>query len=325
MAGYDQKVKIGSKYRAEGRDFFRFLQAVGRKYSKPVKIKYRDLGRGYFYIVVDGGSGGIDALYQELTLDKGLHYYACSLKKSRQEIVSNVIAPLFEQLLAARFENPYGRFLRRHILGKLSQDKFMPGDFNNTFAHKYEILFRKWDRQMVDDWSFIKDIDSLATRFLLTQIEHVPGDRSPEFSKLIEVAQKKGIGMMDDVKQKFNEIHSERTTGLHRLKANLTKEQITELAFWVYNYFQYFDEFSESQKIKTEKLHGKRYHRIKYGDEKWDDPAFDATEWKSITELPCHDCAAIRGQYHCEGCDVEECARCKGQRLGCPCKLQKDF
>ena len=201
----------------------------------------------------------------------------------------------------------------------------MPGDLNNTFSHKYEILFCKWDGQMIDDWNFIQDVDGLLTRFMLTQLNHTPGTRSPVFPRLVEQVQKKGVGMMDEVKDRFNEVHRERTHGLHRLKVNLTKEEISQIAFALYNYFQYFDEFTESQKIKTEKLHGKRYRRIKYGDEKWDDPSFDPEEWKEITDSPCHDCAAIRGQYHCEGCDVEVCARCSGQRLGCPCKLQKDF
>lgn len=325
MAGYDQKIKVRAKYLNSTKDFFKFLQAVGRKYSRPVKINYRYLGRGYFYVVVDGGSGGIEALFQEMILNKGLYYYACSIKNNRQEIITHSIAPVFQQLLEARFQNPYSRFLRRHILGKLTQEKFMPGDFEDTFSHEYEILFRKWDTAMIDDWNFIKDLDSLLTRFMLTNINHTPGKRSPEFSKLVEKAQKKGIGMMDEVKEKFNEIHRERTNGLHRLKINLAKEQLSDLSFWIYNYFQFFDEFSASQKVKTEKLHGKRYRRIKYGDEKWDDPSFDPEEWKKITDSPCHDCAAIRGQYHCEGCDVEVCARCSGQRLGCPCKLQKDF
>lgn len=325
MAGYDQKVKSKARYKTETKEFFRFLQAVGRKYPRPVKVNYRYLGRGYFCVIIDGDPGGIDALFQELFLDRGLYYYGCSLRTNKGEVVNNVIAPIFQQLLDERFQNPYSRFLRRHILGKLSQEKFMPGDFKDTFSHEYEILFRKWDRQMVDDWNFIKDVDGLLTQFMLTRMSHVPGARSPVFAKLVEQVQKKGVGMMDEVKDRFNEVHKERTHGLHRLKVNLTKEEISQIAFALYNYFQYFDEFAESQKIKTEILHGKRYRRIKYGDEKWDDPSFIPEEWKEITDLPCHDCAAIRGQYHCEGCDVEVCARCSGQRLGCPCKLQKDF
>jgi hypothetical protein len=90
MASYDQKIKIRASFREEARSFFNFLQKVGKKYLRPVKIKYRYLGRGYFYIVIDGGSGGIDALFQELILNRGLYYYACTLK-NKQKIISSVI------------------------------------------------------------------------------------------------------------------------------------------------------------------------------------------------------------------------------------------
>lgn len=73
MAGYDQKIKVKVAYQLAARDFFSFLQAVGRRYSRAVKIRYRYLGRGYFYVLVDGGSGGIDALFQELLLNRGLY------------------------------------------------------------------------------------------------------------------------------------------------------------------------------------------------------------------------------------------------------------
>jgi hypothetical protein len=50
--------------------------------------------------------------------------------------------------------------------------------------------------------------------------------------------------------------------------------------------------------------------RIRYGDESYDWHA-DAT--------PCHDCNAVKGEYHVDGCDVEECPVCRGQALGCEC------
>ena len=33
----------------------------------------------------------------------------------------------------------------------------------------------------------------------------------------------------------------------------------------------------------------------------------------------CGDCAAAPGQYHVHGCDVERCARCGFQAIGCDC------
>jgi hypothetical protein len=54
--------------------------------------------------------------------------------------------------------------------------------------------------------------------------------------------------------------------------------------------------------------------RFKYGDEPGClsvDPAF--------SEIPCHDCGVIKGQYHVDGCDQEECPNCHRQLLGCDC------
>lgn len=334
MAGYDQKIRVKAIYVSPARDFFAFLQAVGRRYERPVKINYRYLGRGYFYVIIDGSSGGIDAFFQELILNRGLYYYTCSIRnRNKKEIISYAIAPIFQELLQERFQNPHIRFLRRNILGKIYQEKYVPGSFKNSFSHEYEILFRKWDLGLTDDWNFIKDTDSLLTRFMLTTIGHTPGVRSPVFGQLVIEASKVGIGLMDETKEKFVDIHNERTKGLHRLQVSLTKEQLSDLAFWIYNYFDFFNEFQESQETKTEKLHGKRYRRIRYGNEIWLDsdgePYRDEDgnpyDHSTFADRPCHDCAAIRGQYHCGGCDVEQCPRCKGQFLGCPCKLQKDY
>jgi len=332
MAGYDQKIKIKASFELEAKRFFNFLQKTGRKYSRPVKVKYRYMGRGFFYISIDGGSGGIDALFQELILNRGLYYYACTLTNKNQ-IISFVIVPIFKQLIDERFSNSQSRFLRKHILGKYSQNEFIPSDFYNPFSREYEILFRKWDICIIDDWNFIKDADSFLTSFMLKKIGHRGGQKSPSFSVLTQKVYNVGVGIGKDTKKCFNVIHKARTNGLHRLSNGLTHENISELATQLYIYFQYFEEFEDSQKEKTDKLHGKRYRRIKYGDEKWLDengkPYCDENgkpfDWKEISKKPCHDCSAIQGQYHCFGCDVERCPRCQGQRLGCSCKLKKDF
>jgi len=332
MAGYDQKIKVKSYFEVEARKFFSFLQKIGRRYSRPVKIKYRYLGRGFFYVFIDGGSGGIDALFQELILNRGLYYYACTLG-NKDQIISSVIVPIFRQLIDERFENSQSRFLRKHILGKYSQREFIPGEFHNSFSHEYEILFRKWDIGIIDDWNFIKDLDSFLTNFMLKEIGHHSGQESPAFGVLTHNAYNAGLGIGKDIKKYFNVIHKARTDGLHRLKNDLTHEEISNIATQLYIYFQYFEEFKDSQEEKTDKLHGRRYKRIKYGGEKWFDengkPYCDDNgkpfDWKEISKIPCHDCSAIQGQYHCSGCDVEQCPRCKGQRLGCGCKLSKDF
>jgi hypothetical protein len=114
MTSYDQIIKAKASFRPAAKDFFAFLQAVGRKYDPPTKINYKYLGRGRFYIVVDGSPSGINSLFQELILNKGLYYYICSIRSfGKREIINQVIIPIFLDLLEFRFQNPYRRFVRR--------------------------------------------------------------------------------------------------------------------------------------------------------------------------------------------------------------------
>lgn len=70
--------------------------------------------------------------------------------------------------------------------------------------------------------------------------------------------------------------------------------------------------------IDSQRLHGfsdgqKCFDRIKYGEESGDMAIF------LRGDKPCADCAVVRGQYHADGCDLEQCPKCHGQALGCPC------
>lgn len=333
MAGYYEIIKVKTSYYLEAKKFFGFLQAVGRRYKRPVKINYRYVGRGRFYVLTDGGSGSIDALLQELILNRGLYYYICSIQESKKtQIINNSILPIYQGLLENRFQNPYSKFLKKHILGKISQGNFIPGDFFDPFSHEYEVLFRKWDLGLMNESDFIIDTDSLLTKFMLTKLNHSSGQKSPMFNELVNRIYLKGVGMAKETKKLFNKIHTERTNGLHRLNS-ASKDKVLELGSQLYNYFQYFDEFQQSQKEKTEKLHGKIFKRIKWGDEKWLDENGkpykeengEDTDTEAIFNMPCHDCACVRGQYHCSGCDMEICPRCNKQRIGCSCKLKKDY
>jgi hypothetical protein len=205
----------------------------------------------------------------------------------------------------------------------------MPGDFVEEFSHDYEILFRRWNLGILSDWDFIKDLDSLLTRFMLTKIGHRPGDRSPPFDHLVETAHRHGLVLVDETGDLFKEVHRARTGGLHRLQT-AGQQQVRDISIRAYNYFEYFDEFDLAQQVRTEKLHGRRYRRIRYGFEKryiefakQADPPYDYVQ--SAKDWPCHDCAVIFGQFHVFGCDWEQCARCEGQRLGCGCALASDY
>lgn len=62
------------------------------------------------------------------------------------------------------------------------------------------------------------------------------------------------------------------------------------------------------------------YYRIKYGDEEGMFTGQFAKEGR-----PCPDCAVLRGQYHADACDLEECPVCHGQALGCACTSEFGF
>jgi len=330
MAGYDQNIKVKANFTEEAKIFLNFLRNIGRKYPRPTKINYRYLGRGRFYIVVDGGPGGIDAMFQELILNRGLYYYSCTLK-NKKAIISNVILPIYKQLVDRRFENPQSRFLRKHILGKYSQNDFVPTDAKNIHGYNFEIMYRKWDLRMLTNRDYIISLDALITQFLLEKLNHKTGQRSPKFYIVVDQVSK--IFLMDkDVSKTFKKIHEKRTSALHRLENPKTTAELEEYNGILYNYFHYLDEYIESQKLKTIIIRGKRYKRIKYGDEKILDkngkPYCDENgipyDWSKITEeKPCHDCSVLKGEYHVGGCDVEICPKCGGQYISFSCGIPK--
>lgn len=70
------------------------------------------------------------------------------------------------------------------------------------------------------------------------------------------------------------------------------------------------EKIQESQSITTCYPNGIEMERVRYGSEKGD--------WGTKKYL-CHDCAAIKGEFHVPGCDVGRCSKCDGQIGGCEC------
>ena len=68
----------------------------------------------------------------------------------------------------------------------------------------------------------------------------------------------------------------------------------------------------EYQKFDGFLYQDKLYDRIKYGDE-INDRVSDT----------CHDCGCLKGQFHTDGCDVEDCPVCGEQFLGCSCGIDE--
>ena len=75
------------------------------------------------------------------------------------------------------------------------------------------------------------------------------------------------------------------------------------------------ERIEQAQQETTYVINGVETPRVRYGDE--------AEDWGADARR-CHDCAAIKGQYHVPGCDVERCPVCGGQAIGCDCAYEGD-
>jgi hypothetical protein len=71
----------------------------------------------------------------------------------------------------------------------------------------------------------------------------------------------------------------------------------------------------QAQEITTCIANGQVVARVRYGEEEDD--------W-GANRRPCHDCAVVKGEFHVEGCDVERCPACGGQRFNCDCEACED-
>ena len=328
MSKYSLHINISPKYDSDAKAFIKFIQCASKRF--PIKINYRTIKKGVFSLTFESKDTlKSDAFFQELILNRGLYYYACTLK-SKKEIVRYVVMPIFKRIIEYRFERTHEKLLKRHILGKISTT-FIPGDIFDDSGHKYENLFFRWDVGILSNYDFVKDLDDLLTGFMLKSIGARKGEKSPYFNNLVGMCSKQNLFFNDkDTKKAFVDIHELRTKGLHRQEKELSNDKVHMLASILYDYFRYYDEYVYSQSEKTIKSDGKYYRRIKYGDQHWldenDQPYLDENgkpydEYELAGKGPCGDCGVLRGEFHVSGCDIEQCPVCRGQKLGCGCDL----
>ena len=105
-----------------------------------------------------------------------------------------------------------------------------------------------------------------------------------------------------EIRKLFNLVHSLRTRGLHRLEREIPDSEVSQIALQLYWYFEYLDDYWKAQDRKTVIRRGKRYRRVRYGDEirylNFPIPEGYQAEWEKISSGPCGDCGVISGELH---------------------------
>ena len=96
----------------------------------------------------------------------------------------------------------------------------------------------------------------------------------------------------------------------------------------MYFAFEYINDYFQAQHEKTVVLIGKRYRRIRWGNEirhwKYPMPKGYEVTWAEVIKKPCGDCGVSRGELHLDGCDIEVCPCCGHQYLCCGCRREWD-
>ncbi len=302
--------------------FLRFLRVAAKKHSVTITVTVSRSGASEVSIPARC-SVGVEAFLQEITLQHGLYYHLCGAP-NRREVARLIVKPVIEGLLKAQYNVSYPVQIQKHLLDGVPD--WAGGEFLDGTAQKYEILFRKLQLKLMTGYEFIRDLDDLLTEFMLWQVGHPKGQKSPKFNVLVEMCGQKNVLRTREVRKIFNRVHSLRTKGLHRLEREIPEAEITEVAEEVYYAFEWLDDYWRAQDERTVVLSGKRYRRVRYGSEPIPKGASDSFRalWAQTVTRPCHDCGAIRSELHLSGCDMERCPRCGGQYCCCDCRIEQD-
>ena len=161
----------------------RFLRRVARKHSAAISITIGHGGEAECSVPLkDGDKFGL--FLQELMLNQGIYYYLCSVP-NRRKIANSVVRPIFQGMLDAFFPVTYPSLLQRQIIGGSSAGS-LAGDFLDGTGHQYEVLVHRLNLKTISGYEFIRDLDDLLTEFMLIQLEHPAGSKSPRFNVLVD-------------------------------------------------------------------------------------------------------------------------------------------
>jgi hypothetical protein len=317
-------VSIDPLLHQQGKAFCAFLKRAASKHAVRFTVSSDAPGK-FTFSISRKQNEEMDLFLQELMFNHGVYYYQCSLP-NRKEIARQVIQPIFEELLEFSYEFLFPFLVRKHLLEGTTG--WVAGQFSDELARRYETLFWRLKLKMITNYEFIRDLDDLLTEFMLLRLEYKKGQKSLKFNQLVDECGRKNIIWEKDVRKRFNHVHGLRTRGLHRLEREIPDSEIAQIAQQMYFAFEYINEYSQAQTQETVILQGKRYRRIRFGNEirHWKPPMPEDfnVRWAEIITRPCHDCGVRRDELHLDGCDMETCPRCGGQYLGCECHIDED-